>query len=464
MEISIKGIGLIGEATIKLHGLTVISGANNSAKSTVGKVLYSLIESTSRVSEKAEYEHQQSLLATYKEANDELDSFIDIPSTITNNKVPRFVYDNDPLTQKIHISPRDLYSPNKLRDLEQKLINKITSFSEHLELHLDALSQDISEPFADYLKDQIETYKNRILIGVDKRRENLDIDRYLDQKLTDTLNLEFDKEVQHLAHPEQIAEIQVTDDYAFPPYLIQNNTVTHDANAPCYHSKRDKVYFIDTAYLLDDIRNLGDEQNEEDYKIRTHKKHLIHTLSRIVSDPSYVSTYEKTRIQDATKPTFEKINNVIPGSFHFASGSLRYKDERTNISARNLATGFKMFSLIKILLMAGEINENTQLILDEPEAHLHPAWQNKFAEIIVILVKELGVNVLLTTHSPNFMLALDAMMREYEIEELCHFYQTEIKEDTGSVVYHIHDDDMEQLYDELLTPYIQMKAKRNKHI
>ena len=63
------------------------------------------------------------------------------------------------------------------------------------------------------------------------------------------------------------------------------------------------------------------------------------------------------------------------------------------------------------------------LILDEPEAHLHPAWQNLFAEVIVLLVRELGVNILLTTHSSNFVLALDAYMRKYSIEEKTNFYQ-----------------------------------------
>lgn len=52
--------------------------------------------------------------------------------------------------------------------------------------------------------------------------------------------------------------------------------------------------------------------------------------------------------------------------------------------------------------------------MDEPETHLHPKWQNLFAEIMLLLVKELGCHVLLTTHSPNFMLALEANMRKYD--------------------------------------------------
>ena len=62
---------------------------------------------------------------------------------------------------------------------------------------------------------------------------------------------------------------------------------------------------------------------------------------------------------------------------------------KTLLFVQNLATGSKMFSIIKTLLENGEINFDTMLILDEPEAHLHPEWQNIFAEIIILIVKHL---------------------------------------------------------------------------
>ncbi|CAA6803087.1 MAG: ABC transporter ATP-binding protein [uncultured Campylobacterales bacterium] len=44
MFLEIKNIGIIKEANIKIDGLTVIAGENDTGKSTVGKVLYSLIK------------------------------------------------------------------------------------------------------------------------------------------------------------------------------------------------------------------------------------------------------------------------------------------------------------------------------------------------------------------------------------------------------------------------------------
>ena len=122
-----------------------------------------------------------------------------------------------------------------------------------------------------------------------------------------------------------------------------------------------------------------------------------------------------------------------------------------------------MFSIIKMLLNKGEIDNTTMLILDEPEAHLHPKWQNAFAEIIVLLVKEVNVNVLLTTHSPNFMLALDAFMRKYDISEKTNFYQTDIVENEF-VQYHCVNDNMGKIYEDFLKYLSEVKMLRNEYL
>ena len=44
MKLKLNNIGIIDKADIKLDGLTVIAGENDSGKSTVGKVLYALIK------------------------------------------------------------------------------------------------------------------------------------------------------------------------------------------------------------------------------------------------------------------------------------------------------------------------------------------------------------------------------------------------------------------------------------
>lgn len=48
MQLTIENIGLIRQAKIQINGLTVIAGANDSGKSTVGKVIFSLVKAIQR--------------------------------------------------------------------------------------------------------------------------------------------------------------------------------------------------------------------------------------------------------------------------------------------------------------------------------------------------------------------------------------------------------------------------------
>jgi hypothetical protein len=53
LNIQLKNIGIIRDSTIELNGLTVITGQNNSGKTTVGKVVYSVIDAASNLERKA---------------------------------------------------------------------------------------------------------------------------------------------------------------------------------------------------------------------------------------------------------------------------------------------------------------------------------------------------------------------------------------------------------------------------
>ena len=110
-----------------------------------------------------------------------------------------------------------------------------------------------------------------------------------------------------------------------------------------------------------------------------------------------------------------------------------YKNNKMEINAKNLSTGLKTFAIIKMLLQNGTLEENGTIILDEPEIHLHPEWQLLFAELIVLLQKEFGMHILLTTHSPYFLNAIEVFSEKYKINEKCKYYIAE-NDVNGSII------------------------------
>ncbi|WP_081314149.1 AAA family ATPase [Flavobacterium psychrophilum] len=95
----------------------------------------------------------------------------------------------------------------------------------------------------------------------------------------------------------------------------------------------------------------------------------------------------------------------------------------------NVATGIKSFGILQLLLQKGKLNSNSLLIIDEPEVHLHPTWQVKYAEILVRLSKEFAIPILLTSHSPYFIEALEGFSKKHDYEKSTNFYFAEKNED-----------------------------------
>lgn len=76
------------------------------------------------------------------------------------------------------------------------------------------------------------------------------------------------------------------------------------------------------------------------------------------------------------------------------------------VRLEDCAIGMKALSILDILYSRGYLSSETLLIIDEPEAHLHPQWIVEFARILVIIAKKLKVRMLLTSHNPDMIAAL----------------------------------------------------------
>ena len=226
------------------------------------------------------------------------------------------------------------------------------------------------------------------------------------------------------------------------------------------------TYFIDNPFIVGEpVYRIPTRytSTKNSYMDETHILNHENKLKLILNSRNKKSVFESGIIEERYQKIKTRIDDILPGEFVSTSEGQYYVHEGVNLKASNLATGSKMFSIIKILLSKGEITDKTFLVLDEPEAHLHPKWQNLFAEIMILLVKELGCHILLTTHSPNFMLALEANMRKYEAQNICNFYQTEHMVDSPFVNYRCVNESLEDIYGDFVTYLSDMKALRDNY-
>lgn len=120
------------------------------------------------------------------------------------------------------------------------------------------------------------------------------------------------------------------------------------------------------------------------------------------------------------------------------------------------SAGIRQIGVIQILLENGSLGENSFLIIDEPESNLHPDWQIRFAEILVLLTKELNVTLYLNSYSPIFIEAISLYAQYYDLIKNTSIYLTK-KQNNGRFNFKkINPKNMGEVYENLTKPYDEL--------
>ncbi|MGK0255752.1 MAG: putative ATPase [Arcobacteraceae bacterium] len=117
-----------------------------------------------------------------------------------------------------------------------------------------------------------------------------------------------------------------------------------------------------------------------------------------------------------------RIFKIIHGGFlKNNDGSYYFQRDDKKVQLINTATGIKYFGILQVLSINNHLYDGQILILDEPEVHLHPKWQLKLAELIIDLVKN-GVKIVVNSHSPYMIEALQRYSEKEQIEDKTNYY------------------------------------------
>lgn len=120
---------------------------------------------------------------------------------------------------------------------------------------------------------------------------------------------------------------------------------------------------------------------------------------------------------------------------------------------KNTASGVKQLGIIQILLANRILNKNSFIIIDEVEVNLHPDWQIKLAEILVLMIKELNIYVYLNSHSPQFIEALEVYSAKHGLVDKTKFYLSHEFENDLFDFEEIQRKHLAKLYNNLGNPY-----------
>lgn len=396
MKLSIRNVGKLKEADVEINGITVITGENDTGKSTVGKVLWSVFNGFYEINEKV-----------YNEKVSELKKIVD--KLLKENGYDR-IKDNfkdffgifDRTEEKIAIEflkkDKD-YSENEIKSI----VNK---YKENLEIG------DISN-FVDEINDTLKIWDKEII--------KIIVSRVMNKEFHNQINTVFSSEKMN------VGKINLEIKGKSIDLKIENNEISAINN---YFLINNKVEYIDNPFVLDDYDNPFLENKKYNIEDKNHQTHL----AKNIFSENENSVISEIKIKKKLNNIYQKLNSVLSGEIlENKNSKFVYRKNGEDIDLKNLSTGLKTFAIIKMLLQNGTLEENGTIILDEPEIHLHPEWQLKFAELIVLLQKEFGMHILLTTHSPYFLNAIEVFSERHKIDDKCKYYVAE-NEGNSSII------------------------------
>lgn len=422
MRLEIQHFSKIKQASIKLDGITVIAGENNTGKSTIGKILSCMFNSMYKVDEKASWKKKEQIesLLRYNWQNSWYHNLKNGEQRVTVNVPSR-------TSRKRYANAADLLMTAD----EERKIEIISELYDNLRNVIDDESRET-------LCHEVLEKVNGIL--------NLKTETVEQTLIADAFGRYFYAQINDLYEPESEARATlVIQGKKVHVGIKQNREYMIDREISVMH----EAISIDSPVIMNYMNSweYSEGLSEQDL-------HLLQKLSANVPDNAIGKLMAEEKISDIQKMLSEvTIGKVIKnedGDFFLVD------DEMHFFEIGNLSMGIKAFTILRTLLEKGEIRENDVLVLDEPEIHLHPEWQLIYAELIVLLEKYLHLTILITTHSPYFLEAIETYTKKHNVDNITNYYlaqadgkETVMKDVTG---------DLQSVYQLLAKPFEKLES------
>ena len=370
IKISVKDFRAIHCADIDLNGITVIAGVNGSGKSTLSKLLYTIFNKVKALDD-----------VYWNAFRLEIQPIEEVCQQIFDTLKPsglNYLFGID---------------VEGLRNDVQKAISLLT----------DSYSQD------EKIKRLLSIIKYNLGIDI-KGKEDLNlimdvfneaVARYEDRKRNRSFEELGNEIASELQDDDIIRKVSVSEyGYTFFGPGVES--------VPLLHSVKFCTY-IDTPKKLE----VPFSYSEWDYINSQKDAAYNQEISKYLSD------------------------NILKGdaSYSEQSKTLIYqRNDGQTFDLSQSATGVQAFAFLQLLLKKGLINDRSLIIIDEPEAHLHPQWIVEYAKVLVELNKKTKARFFIATHSTDMVSALRYISEKEETLDHLSYYRA-IPTDADAYTY-----------------------------
>ena len=413
-----------------MDGITAIAGLNDTGKSTVGKILYGIFSVVADIDKSV-------VQAKKRNIRKEIVSLLHQNNLNSYGSISQsaFRYTLDFIDELVASDNRKDAVDSYLQNLEKK-------------------QKEFEITCSEDLKSQIKESISKVLSIPDEKVAQ------------SVVSLAFQK-----IFNERINNIDNPDADAIVGLLVKKRYVELVFKDDSLESMRREISlvnsatYIDNPFVLDRLNQLTIYENREAPWVRDLTYKLIPLNENGRNKALEDEALSRMIISEGLQNILDELDKIAPGSIDNTHDGYLYKKKKGEkaLSVNSLSTGIKVFAIIKRLLLNQGLKERDVLVLDEPEVHLHPEWQLRYAEIIVLLQKTFNLTIVVTTHSSHFLEALDLYSKIHKTSDICSYYFASCSQDSGLASFENVTGQLEKIYSNLVQPSFLIDEIKEKY-
>ena len=387
LELKIENFGPIDEATIQVGQFTVFAGPNNTGKTFVAKMLYSILSAMNanhaRVFFDSIARHIESDLQRFEQSGRVKE---ERPlSAIKISATRRGLQKIDSILKEAFPSHPIQNELDRLKAVQPALMAEIEEIKGH---------SGTSEIYIGILEENFRNVELAIDFGRHlKFIQNL----HGNFQVPDLSNLRGDGDSPLYFSFEGVAEFRETEEESFEftpsPLIIQYVQSFSEAfylESPLYWKLKSALESI----KLDSRSPFGGSLNG-------------------VPDYFYdmAVALRRRRIEHPFVGIHKSLHDAIGGRISLSeAGDLEFEKKGKSIPLSLTSAGVANIGMLALLIERGALDRGSFLFIDEPESNLHPAWQVEMAAFLFELARQ-GVNVVVSTHSMTILKWLEVHVK-----------------------------------------------------
>ena len=408
---SLHNYHAIEHADIIVNGITVLAGENGSGKSTLSRWLYYAVNGAVKFD-----------IYLFRSYIDDVQRFIyswglvgrDIlritNGTSDSNRERQFPFIQTADEQLNLLMFDDTFSIENIKRVQDIFVQTLYAFIEQLYIYLGVENSTVrKQRILAFLNIQIEDAESSVEIIARFKRKN---------------ELLIEKRINRLFESLQVRSIKDFSD------IVRNVYKESDSLPGELQLYEDGVELFESGHISS-IYNLHRAVYiDTPMAITTGRSSNIfwQELRDLMYNASEIEHSRETKIiLRLVKQIIGGEVKIVEDDFFMDMRNMHYvsEDGLVDIELSKAATGVKTFSYLQQLLQNGYLTKETLLLIDEPEAHLHPQWIVEYARLLVLIHKKLGVKIMIASHNPDMVAAIRSIAEKEEVLSDTHFYLAE---------------------------------------